>query len=123
MIDKIKALLRIQRHNETETHKPMADAEFVEYHQKLYAELSDEVKRQGMEILRTYLPKNDLPLIAGQIREYGTVVWMSKFQEHFGWGMVVRNLLRQHGLKDDVLATRNWDDYYVLLVEDACKCK
>lgn len=101
--------------------KPMSDAEFASYHQKLYAELPQSIKTRGIEILHTYLPQNDLPLVSEQIRQYGTVIWIVKIQEHFGWGMAVRNLLRQHGLTDDMLPLPNWDEYYVMLVEDACE--
>lgn len=43
--------------------------------------------------------------------------WGSHY--HFGWGMAVRNYLRDQGIKDEDLPTRNLDDYWVKAVEVA----
>jgi hypothetical protein len=44
--------------------------------------------------------------------------WWASF--HFGWGMRIRNLLRDNVCLDDKLPSGNWDDYYIQLVEIAC---
>ncbi len=36
---------------------------------------------------------------------------------HFGWGMACRNNLRKHVCLDDQLPSKNWDDYYIELLE------
>lgn len=103
---------------ETSTEKQLYD-ELVAGEEKKYAELDPAVKARGVEIIKTHLPANDLPLIANQIKHYGKVRWVIDIHEHFGWGMHVRNLLRQHGLTDDQVPSGNLDDYYVCLVEEA----
>jgi hypothetical protein len=40
---------------------------------------------------------------------------------HFGWGMAVRNLLREKGYGEEYWPIWNIDDIYVQLVEDACR--
>ena len=40
--------------------------------------------------------------------------------EHFGWGMYIRNQLRDGVCKDDELPSGNWDDYYIQMVELVC---
>lgn len=39
---------------------------------------------------------------------------------HHGWGTNIRNSLRDNVCRDDELPSKNWDDYYVQLVEVAC---
>ncbi|MDX2215509.1 MAG: hypothetical protein SFY66_19755 [Oculatellaceae cyanobacterium bins.114] len=41
--------------------------------------------------------------------------WISCW--HLSVGMQLRNLLRQKGLTDDLLPDKNWDDYYVQVLE------
>ncbi|MBD3882111.1 hypothetical protein IFO70_10110 [Phormidium tenue FACHB-886] len=36
---------------------------------------------------------------------------------HLGAGMQLRNMLRDHGLRDDLLPDKNWDDYYIQVLE------
>lgn len=43
--------------------------------------------------------------------------WIAGY--HFGWGMAVRNLLRQHGFGEDDFRIDNLDNIYVELVEAA----
>lgn len=38
---------------------------------------------------------------------------------HFGWGMGVRNFLREKGFGEDYFGIHNLDDIYVALVEEA----
>lgn len=38
---------------------------------------------------------------------------------HTGWGMGLRNYLRDHGLRDGFLPRGNWDDYYIPTLEIA----
>jgi|GEM_PF-3059140 len=39
---------------------------------------------------------------------------------HHGWGTAIRNSLRDNVCLDDKLPSKNWDDYYIQLVELAC---
>ena len=96
----------------------MNDQEFREYHERKWAELSEEVKTKAVDFLRTAFPeetKEEIrPLIANNPDH-----WCSA--HHFFWGMSVRNMLRDAGLKDDLLPSGNWDDYYVKAIEEAVK--
>lgn len=47
--------------------------------------------------------------------------WVYEDRGHFTWGMSLRNLLRTNGLKDQLLPTGNWDDYYVEVLEDVIR--
>jgi hypothetical protein len=38
---------------------------------------------------------------------------------HMFWGMGIRNALREAGFVDDNLPDKNWDDYYIPVVECA----
>jgi uncharacterized LabA/DUF88 family protein len=38
-------------------------------------------------------------------------------EQHFYWGMDMRNLLRKNVCLDNELPTGNWDDYYVQMIE------
>ena len=49
-------------------------------------------------------------------KEHG-VVWWTKPEIHNGFGLRVRNMLRDLVCLDDDLPTGNWDDYYSQLVE------
>jgi hypothetical protein len=42
---------------------------------------------------------------------------------HFGWGMAVRNLLREKGFGEKYFGVHNLDDIYVALVEEALELK
>ena len=39
---------------------------------------------------------------------------------HFGWGISMRNLLREHGYGEQDLGIGNLDDYYIAWIEQAC---
>jgi hypothetical protein len=43
--------------------------------------------------------------------------WYTEF--HFGWGMAVRNLLREKNFGEDYFHVHNLDDIYVALIEEA----
>ena len=41
--------------------------------------------------------------------------WMASW--HLSVGMRLRNILRERGLADDLLPDKNWDDYYIQVLE------
>ncbi len=47
--------------------------------------------------------------------------WWAGF--HFGWGMNIRNFLRDNVCLDDKLPLGNWDEYYVQMVELVCELR
>lgn len=79
-------------------------------------ELRPEVRAESVRILREELSEEDLEKvrIAHATDPLG---WIGL--EHMFWGMGVRNLLRRRGLRDDVLPSGNWDDYYIQAIEAA----
>ena len=54
------------------------------------------------------------------LRAKEKVTWFTQDNFHFlGGGMFVRNTLRGAGLPDDLLPSKNWDDYYIPVIEIA----
>ena len=81
----------------------------------MYASLTPELKAPALEMLRT-----ELAQVRDQIRAAYTAAptdWYVSY--HFGWGMAVRNLLREKGFGEDYFHIHNLDDIYVPLVEEA----
>lgn len=95
----------------------MTDAEFQEFHEKKWAELPDDVKTKAVTFLRSQFSEELKEDVRARIKA-DPIHWIG--MEHFGWGMGVRNALRVEGnIKDDLLPSGNWDDYYIKAVEAA----
>src|SRR5688500_1764558 len=85
-----------------------------------------EMKRAIVAHLRAHLKPDVMAEIRKAIKLKGSLNWIG--HNHFGWGMGVRNLLRDV-VTDDKLPSapypdgrgeyRNWDDYYIQAVEAA----
>lgn len=58
-----------------------------------------------------------IEVLSKMIIENPTKWWV---EHHFGWGMGIRNLLRENGYTEQSLGIDNLDDYYVGLIEQAC---
>ncbi len=100
-------------------HYRELEEDFVAYHDRVYAELSPEIRARGVAILKEVIDEHDKEFVRQAIVQYGKCHWVHKLMAHFGWGMWIRNQLRDHGLKDDMVPTNNLDDYYVQMVEEA----
>jgi hypothetical protein len=87
-------------------------------HEEKWAELSDDVKTKAVAIIQAEFTEDLKEEIRGMIRNDPND-WCSLY--HHGWGTGVRNLLREKGLTDDMTPDGNWDDYYVMVVEEAVK--
>lgn len=86
-----------------------------------------ELRERAVEHLRAHMSAET----AEQIRDLQAAdpeLWWAV--HHFGMGMNVRNLLREV-IKDDELPPveydkfeeyRNWDDYYIPVLEEAADC-
>jgi hypothetical protein len=86
---------------------------------QMYAALTPEVKAPALEMLRT-----ELAPVVKEIRAAFTAApkdWYVGY--HFGWGMAVRNLLREKGFGEEYFKIHNLDDIYVALVEEALGLK
>jgi len=71
---------------------------------------------QAVTWLQGYLA----PGVQAQIRECVAVRnpdWPVAY--HLGWGMSLRNALREHGFGEDAMGVRNLDNIYIALVEEA----
>lgn len=86
---------------------------------KMYQGLTPEIKAPALEMLR-----KELAPVTDQIRAAFTAApndWYVSY--HFGWGMAVRNLLREKGFGEEYFRVHNLDDIYVALVEEALGLK
>lgn len=97
------------------------DVDATTYFDRCFAELSPEVVQKGSAILLQHLPEDAKEEVAKRYAQFGKHAWIYEDMAHFGFGMGVRNLLREQGLTDDMLPNGNWDDYYVSLIEHALK--
>jgi hypothetical protein len=86
---------------------------------QMYAALTPELKAPALEMLRT-----ELTPVFKEIRAAFTAApkdWYVSY--HFGWGMAVRNLLREKGFGEEYFKIHNLDDIYVALIEEALALK
>lgn len=90
----------------------------------LWEKLDPSIKQRAIAILRRELGPEVLDDLAKRLLVRGPDWYIS---HHMGWGMAVRNLLRQHGIRDEELPPGtagpegNWDDYYGAAVNAAVK--
>lgn len=94
----------------------MSNGEFAKYHDDRFSELPEWIIEKSKLVLLDAIRPEEREIIKKEIDDNGCV-WCSQY--HFGWGMSVRNLLREKVCKDDELPIQNWDDYYVTLIEYA----
>ena len=87
-------------------------------HEEKWAELSDDVKTKAIAIIQAGFTEELKEEIRGMIRNDPNN-WIG--MHHHGWGTGVRNLLREKGLPDNLTPDGNWDDYYIMVVEEALK--
>jgi hypothetical protein len=80
-----------------------------------YQALPHRLRKPALKMLA-----RELAAVAGDIREAYLAdpdEWYAGY--HFGWGMAVRNLLREKGFGEKYFGIHNLDDIYVYLVEEA----
>lgn len=98
----------------------MKDDEYTQYHSERFAELSEWIIAKSVSVIQKALNYGDVLLIQEHIKE-NPVFWVAPY--HHGWGTAIRNLLRDKVCTDDKLPgspeDKNWDNYYVYLVEVA----
>lgn len=81
----------------------------------MYADIDDGLKAPALAMLKISLEPvlTDIRLAYNKSPKDWTVGY------HFGWGMAVRNLLREKGFGEDYFKVHNLDDIYAPLVEEA----
>lgn len=72
---------------------------------------------KGVEALKTILDANEIK----ELHAKDPRTWWAL--AHHGWGTRVRNFLRDKVCRDEELPSKNWDDYYIQIVEIACGCR
>jgi hypothetical protein len=101
------------------TTPTMTSEHYREEHHRLLATIPEAARARAVDVLRdlfrTY-PDADVRVMRGVIAADPNE-WVVPY--HFGWGMGIRNHLRQHGCGEAALGVANLDDVYALLVEQA----
>jgi hypothetical protein len=92
----------------------------TDWHQENFEKLPKEISNKAIEFLKTLLSDEDKNLITESFKDDPDTWWA---EQHFHWGMYIRNRLRDGVCTDEKLPSLNWDDYYVILVEKACGLK
>jgi hypothetical protein len=103
--------------------KKMSDKEIVMLHDKWFATLPDDMLEKCATRVRRVVSKKTKEAIKKDFEKYGPYWWCIKTSQHFRWGMWIRNRLRMV-VTDDKLPNkhsgqRNWDNYYIQVVEYA----
>jgi hypothetical protein len=80
--------------------------------------LPDDVRQKAVRILKDGWTEAIKASVRQAMEDYGDEWYAGA---HFGWGMSVRNYLRNKGISDDQLPTKNWDDYYVEIIQEAVR--
>ena len=104
------------KNNENEPIKMLSTEEFVQFHNNRWFELPLEIKEKAKICINEILTIESKVNII-EAYEKDPVYWISPY--HFGWGMTMRNHLREYVCTDDQLLSGNWDDYYTQCVEYA----
>lgn len=94
----------------------MNDQEFSDMLDEKYKEIPSVFLNDCVNFLKSELSDETKTSIVELYNEKGSN-WIDG--HHFGWGMSIRNLLRENGFADDMLPDKNWDDYYIQVVECA----
>jgi hypothetical protein len=81
-----------------------------------WQELSLEIKLKAKEILLKGLSEFEINEIKLKYNQ-DPIGWITPL--HLYWGKYIRNYLRQEGISDEVLPTKQWDDYYSQCIEFA----
>lgn len=98
----------------------MGEGQFsIAYYERNLEELSPELLRGCVELLKERLTDAEKDMIRQAFRIHGPGQWVMNENLHFALGLNVRNLLRQAGFGDEMLPLGNWDHYYTQVIEVA----
>jgi hypothetical protein len=88
---------------------------------KYYDDRINELPKETVDALVGFVKRNieygTRSDIKNLIRDNGLIKWALPF--HHDWGMDARNEFRALGYKDVDLPSKNWDDYYIQIIEIA----
>lgn len=85
-----------------------------------FDDLSDYIKNKSVEFLKDNIDEETKEQIV-KMYEKESEAFLSF--DHWGFGMAIRNGLRENVCLDDDTPSGNWDDYYIELVKMACGIK
>jgi hypothetical protein len=89
-----------------------------EYYDKKFAEIPQEVLDKALTIINSELDDQTKQWAKDLFILKGPIEWAISL--HHGWGTAIRNMLRTTGgLSDNLLPDKNWDDYYIQVIEAA----
>lgn len=83
---------------------------------KSIRELDGNIVEMGVIHINNLLDDESKQKIKEEHEKDNRTWWAS---HHHGWGTSIRNSLRDNVCLDDKLPTKNWDDYYIQIVEIA----
>lgn len=101
-----------------EIYYPETPEEEIEFYNERLAEIPKNFLDGAVQCLKDELHEHYeiVEWIKSQY-EKNPLNWIHLEHQHHGFGMGIRNFLRDKGFKDDVLPISNWDDYYVQVIE------
>lgn len=91
--------------------------DYSKYKDEKLAELSEPLVTRAVDCLVHIISNQDKYDLLKLYEEDPNEKWF--VGQHFGYGMYIRNQLRSAGITDDLLPDRNWDDYYIQILEIA----
>ena len=94
----------------------MTDEEYVEYHNTKFAEIPTTLLAKAVVVFDKHLAhlKDDMGRSYDRL---GAAHWFEYSFGHHALGRVIRNQLRDGGVKDDMVPDGNLDDYYCPMLE------
>jgi len=90
----------------------------IDYLNERAKELPEDVVAPSIMLIRQNIDEETRCEVVENFEKYGGV-WWTRPDFHYHFGVKVRNMLRDLVCNDDVLQTKNWDDYWQIVVEIA----
>ena len=104
----------MKKNKRDDVYHILSDKEFIEFQNDKFEEIPTDILNKAVELLKNEITEITKKEIREDIKN-NPLYWFAPY--HFGWGMAIRNLLRDKVCLDDKLPSGNWDDYYVQIIE------
>ena len=96
----------MKRNEQDNVYHILSDKEFVEFQNDKFEEIPTDILNKAVDLLKSEINDTTKEKIKEDIRD-DPLYWFAPY--HFGWGMAIRNLLRDKICSDDKLPSGNWD--------------